>query len=126
MPELPGTPKLYDKIEGLVNSLLFGVFFDKGINNLISAVPFLGWPVIKQVFVFGLRKVLEKMYAGSEEGIALLVIDKFEDAQREAFDEAKLKLKAEMEKLDAREEDLKKAEEDFVRRFNDLVNIRPK
>jgi len=120
MPDTPlsGTSPNYDKAENAIRSLLFDVAFDRVLTRILSAVPWLGYPVIKQLFSFLARKLLVLVYNEAEEGLALLVIQIRVRAEKTAYDAAVLKLK-QGDMSDA-------AQEEFRRRLRDLIRIPPR
>ncbi len=111
MAEQPvsGATPLYDKIEGVVNSLVFDVVLGQVLDYLTTAVPYLNWPVIKQIFSFIVRKILEVAYAKTELFVAFKAIENRVGSENAEFKDAASKLKVELDKPEG-EKDAAKVE----------------
>lgn len=122
---LPGTSPGYDKAERVVHAIIFDVALNTVIDKILVAVPWLGWPVIKQVFLFVLHKLVSLLYAEIEQGVALALIDQRVTAEKDAYIKAVEALKKELSKA-AEGEEVEKAKEEYRRRLRDLIRIPPR
>lgn len=126
MPEtrLPGTSPEYDQTEKIVRSAIFDVAFDRVFETIISIVPVLGKPVIKQVVSFISRKLLELFYNTLEEFFAKLFIDIKVSEERKAYEIARDALKQEMQKP-KEEQDTNAKVKEFKDRLRILISLKP-
>lgn len=122
---LPGTSPGYDKTERIVHAIIFDVALSTVVDKLLLAVPWLGWPVIKQVFLFVLNKIVSLLYAEIEQGVALALIDQRVTAEKDAYIRAVEALKQELTKPNG-EAEVEKAKEEYRRRLRDLIRIPPR
>lgn len=120
MAEYPGTTPEQEKVEAAVRAVAFDLLFDVLFDRALAAVPWLGYPVIKQVFSFVLRKILSESYEGLRELVMSSAINAKVQADRKAFQAAADRLRLEIE-LKTQGEKLEQAKIDFRNRFRDLV-----
>ena len=119
---LPGTSPTYDKIEGVIEEIIFGVVFDLVFAKMLTAVPWVGLPVVKQVVQFVLRKILQVIYNELEQEIALLVIDARVKAEVASYEAAIVALRDEMAQIGMdNAEQLEKAKAEFRERLRALI-----
>jgi hypothetical protein len=118
--EYPGTTPEQEKVEATVRAVVFDLLFDVVFDRALAAVPWLGYPVIKQVFSFVLRKLLSVSYEGLRELVMSSAINAKVQADRKAFEAAAERLRIEIE-LKTQGEKLEQAKIDFRNRFRDLV-----
>jgi uncharacterized membrane protein len=120
---LPGTSSEYDRIEKLINTLVFDVAFDQLISRILNEVPFLGYPVIKQIFTFTTRKLLQLFYTFIEKELSKLVISAEVEAERKAYDAAVIALKEQLSKQEVNPDEIERARQEMRNRLRDLIRF---
>lgn len=130
MPEtkpFPGTTPGMDRVEKTIHDLTFDVGLRAGFTAVYAYVPFLAYPVIKQVFEYCITKFFDIVYKELSLGVLTLVIDFKTEAEQAAYEKATVELKAQLQKAEQNVEELKAAQEEFKKKLADLIRFpRPK
>lgn len=108
-----------------VNSIIQGCIFDVALNALktyaIAQVPFLGWPLIKQLFGWMLNKIGEFIYNYLATVATFTIIDSQVNAELKAHREAAIAVVTAA--LEAKDENaIKKAKDDFKAALGSLIH----
>lgn len=92
------------------------------ISKIIIAVPFLGWPVINQIFTKLVYK-LASMFIKEVETLAIFMkIDFKVNGQRERYEEATDQLR-EVLKTPNTNEDVQRAKDEYKNKLRDLIML---
>lgn len=94
-------PTTTNTLPTVVNEILKIAIMDVGVNLAKAAataeVPFLGWPVISQIFGFFLNKVAGYFYQSMAQFATFQIIDEQTRLQRQAYDDSIAAVKAAVE-----------------------------
>jgi hypothetical protein len=118
------TPTTVNKPAQSVANMINFAIYDVAVNvaeaAAISQVPFLGLPVIKQVFHFVLSKMAGLIYVPLATGSIFTVIKIQTDSQKKEYAEAEGKLR--LANLSGDPEAIRKATDEFKKSFRRLVH----
>ncbi len=95
------------------------------IAAAVTAFPLLGAPVISQFFSWTVKWVIAKIEPHLEVLMVDLIIDAERRGRNEAFIEAREELRKVLDSHVTNPEELQNASQDFDRRFDALIRIRP-
>lgn len=124
------TPQTHNSTVGVVESIIHGAVMDVAVNAAIgaaiSAVPFLGLPVIKQLFGWVVNWVAGLLAEQLERFVAFTIIDIQTGQQAAAYSDAVLELKRAIKYGDPDEtkkaEQLEAARKKFRETLGDLIH----
>ncbi len=92
------------------------------IKIAIVELPWIGLPVIKQVFSYVIKSILSKVHDEGQIAISFAFIDREIDNKRELYQEAVTKLKEVLE-TDVPEDKKNEALEETKKRLRDLIRF---
>lgn len=128
-----GSKENADKI---IESLIMGVALNAGVAYVISVLPILGVPPLKQIFTFIFEKLAFVLYTQLSRFVVFSIID-FQNEQdlrayQSAVDSLRLVLTTPPENYDhgpegvnQREIDIEKAKAEYKKRLKDLIQFKP-
>lgn len=121
----PGTTKTQADIEKTIHSLIFDVALEAALAEAIILVPFLGFPIIKQIFYFIARNLMELVYKQLALATIFTMIDIDVENQRLTYEAARTALKKELSKPEdlKNETERQAAVEEFRRKLRDLIKF---
>lgn len=99
----------------IVELLVFDVLLDRVVSRILTAVPFFGLPVIKQITLFAISKLLRVFYDEAKLYQTFLKIDAKVDKEVKEVVEATEVLKE--------NEDDPDAQENFKEKFRKLIDM---
>lgn len=79
--------------EQIIHDATMNVAVEVALNAITVAVPFLGFPVIKQIFFFLSKKLIDSVYVEIAKKFAFTFIAMVEENHRSDYEEAKEKLR---------------------------------
>jgi hypothetical protein len=100
------------------------VALQAGEAALIAQFPFLGLPVIKQVWEYIANKYAQAVLAELEKGSAAVIITADETAKGKAASAAAATLSKTQNNPKATAEEKQRAKEDFKAKYSDLIRTR--
>lgn len=103
------------KNKDIIELLLFDVLLERVISRIMITVPFFGLPVIKQITIYAISKLLRIVYDEAKLYNAFFKIDQKVDKEVLRFIKAK-------EKVQKNEKD-EKAQEEFKQAARDLIYL---
>jgi uncharacterized membrane protein required for colicin V production len=112
-----------ETLDGIIHSILFDVVLRATIMRIVAMIPFLGLPIINPVFAFIVGKFAGILFVEMQKAVAFKVIDLQIGAQKDAYNEAVVELKAAIEEKNA--EEVEKAKAEFKKRLQDLIHLEP-
>lgn len=115
-----------ETIEQLVKKMIFDVALKAAITRIVSAAPFLAWPVVNPVFVFAITKLAEKLYAEMALVVDFAVIDFRTDQERRAYEAAVAELRRVAQPPQGgtpNAEEIERARQELERRLADLIRL---
>ncbi len=95
------------------------------IAAAITALPLLGVPIIRQAFTWGVSWVVSKIVPYLENWINDTITDAKINAEKEAYDKAKIELQAVLAEHIQDQRDVEDAQKAFDQRLADLVRFKP-
>jgi len=125
-----------ENADKIIYALIMGVAVKAGIAYVISVLPILGVPPLKQIFTYLFEKIALVLYEQLSRFVVFSIID-FENeadlkAYQNAVDSLKLVLNTPAENYDhgpegvnQREIDIEKAKEEYKKRLKDLIRFKP-
>lgn len=109
-------------IEAKVSHSIFDIAIEAAIKAAIAYVPFLGVPIIKQLFTFCVEKFASLLYTQTELAVSFIVVDlkvnKQSDEYREAVSQLSLAIATQKSP-----EEIERAREEFKARLRTLINL---
>lgn len=108
----------------VANKFIQSAIFDVALNAFKTwatvQVPFLGWPIIKQIFSLLVGKIGDFIYEYLATIVTFSIIDLKIQAEKNAYDEAVTDLKKAHE--GGNPDEVQKAKEEFKKRFRSLIH----
>ncbi len=104
----------------LVKTLIFEVVVKEVLKKIFVAAPFLTWPILNPLFIYGFNWVAGKIYDEMAMVVAFQVIALKTDEQVRKYDNAVREIQAAQAKGELDE----KTREEYRRRLADLIRIR--
>lgn len=93
------------------------------MKKLVSAVPFLGWPIVNQAVSYLIEKILIKFIDEVEKSGMIIKIDFDTHAQQEAYEREVTELRKILMDTDSKPEEVEKAKDEFNEKFRSLVML---
>lgn len=110
-------------VEKTIESLYYSAVVEAVIAKSIMAFPFLGLPVIKQIYSSMVKKIASKIYFEAETLGMFIKIDLTVDNQEREYTEATEELKVVIAKPEATEEEKQKAKDEFKKKLRALIML---
>lgn len=112
-------------VEKFLDSVVLGLGLKAAIEASVAAAPFLGLPVIKQLYTYLATELVSFVFKKLTAIGYNFVVDIKVGAERASFDEARDALKEELLKPEEAQdaEELRKLNEEFNRRARDLIRF---
>lgn len=128
-----GTKENADKI---IESLIMGVALNAGITYVISVLPILGIPPLKQIFTFIFEKLARVLYDQLSRFVVFSIIDFQNEADLKAYQNAVDSLRIVLDTpadhydhgpdgINQREIEIEKAKSEYKKRLADLIRFKP-
>lgn len=116
------------EFERIVHSTVMDVAVEAALNAITVAVPFLGFPVIKQVFFFVAKKLIDAVYVEIARGIAFQVIGMNVEKENAEYKEAVTALKNKIDfptstQKDEANAEIEKARLEFEEKLRILIRF---
>lgn len=109
-------------MEQAIKSIFFEQIVKAVISKIIIAVPFLGWPIINQIFT-GLVYKLAKMFIKEMETLSVFIKIDFEvDGQRREYEKATEEMKEALKNPQSYE-NLQKAKDEYREKLRNLIML---
>lgn len=112
-----------EKIEATVRRLAFDVGLRTAFAAVYVEVPFLGFPVVRQVFEFCITRFMDVVFTELSLGVLGMVIDIKTTAERVAYETATNELKSQLQKAEKNVEALTAAQEQFKKQLAALIRL---
>lgn len=93
------------------------------ISKIIIAVPFLGLPVINQIFTAVFYKVAKMAYDEIEELAVIFKIEFKVEGQKEEYEQATENLRNVLKFPDKTAEEIKRAKDEYKKKLRDLIML---
>lgn len=125
-----------ENADKIIEALIMGAALNAGIVYVISVVPILGVPPLKQIFTYIFEKLAGVLYKQLSRFVVFSIIDFENEADLKAYqstvESLKLVLNTPPENYDhgpdgvnQREIDIEKAKQEYKKRLADLIRFRP-
>jgi hypothetical protein len=106
--EIPQPPnKALDTVDSVLNSIIYGVGVKSALTASISAMPWLGFPIIRNIFEALLNALAGQVFGSIEPYISYKIIKFQNEEQRKNYEFAIEELKAATERGDQNDIDQK-------------------
>ena len=109
-------------VDGIMNYAAFKIAFPLIVKG-IKAVPYLAWlnwPIISQLFDFGMSKLMDALYIPTANYTNIVIIKMQTDAERKSYSDSESALRTSM--LTGDKNAITKASADFDRTLANLVH----
>lgn len=106
-----------------VKRLIFEVVMSRVVSALLTAVPFLNLPIIKQIVTAVIMKIAERIWDVLARVVDFKIIDIQTAEQARAYEEAVQKLKDTQANPEATLEQVQAAQDAFKARMRDLIRL---
>lgn len=114
-----------DTADQIIQAAIYNVAVPAAKAAAVAEAPWLGAPVLSQVFDYLLGKFADWIYKALDQAVVFSIIDLQTEAQRKAYDEAVAALKAVVNQPTATPQDIEKARQDLEKKLADLINLHP-
>lgn len=110
-------------MEEILTSIIKKKIVGVVVSKMVTALPFLGWPILNPILVYFVGKVFQYAYEELEREIKFLIIDAQAKARSENYKEIKSELERLLKEKGLDDEETKKASLEFDERLNDLIRF---
>lgn len=125
-----------ENADKIIQTLIMGVALKAGIVYVISVLPILGVPPLKQIFTFIFEKLALVLYAQLSRFVVFSIIDIENQADLETYQSAVNSLRIVLETpaenydhgpdgVNQRELEIEKAKQEYKKRLADLIRFKP-
>jgi hypothetical protein len=125
-----------ENADKIIQTLIMGVALNAGIAYVISVLPILGVPPLKQIFTFIFEKLATVLYTELSRFVAFSIIDFENERDLETYQSAvnslRIVLNTPAENYDhgpdgvnQREIEIEKAKQEYKKRLADLIRFKP-
>ena len=90
----------------------------------VAAYPWLGWPIINQIFKAVVEKFADAAIKTMEDESTVLIVPVIDQAQANAASEASLKLQKDLEDSQTTQEELARDLDEWKQKYADLIHMR--
>lgn len=106
-----------------IKKLYFEVVVEAAIASSIAALPFLGVPVIKQIYTFLVKHFAGNLFEEGEVYGLFYDIDSEVDEETTEYQEATDTLRTELERDDLTEEEKQRAKDEYKEKLRNLIML---